>query len=112
MKKTKWLFPKLLVSIISVAVFWWLESGFSARNGDELIKSVIFALSLFIILMSGYRKLILRTALSLLGVMVIFYLSGRIAFSSTVGSIGFGMLLIFMLGFLPDLIKKGFVEKL
>lgn len=112
MKKNKWLFPKLLVSIISVAVFWWLESGFALRNGDELIKSVIFAVSLFIVLTPGYRKLILWTALSLLGVMVILYLSGRIALSSTAGSIGFGMLLVFMLGFLPDLIKKGFVEKL
>lgn len=111
MEKTKVIFLKLFISIISIGFFWGLESGFKLRNGDELIKSIIFAGSLFITLTGTYKKFILWVSILLLGIMIIFYLLWQIPLSSFFGSIGFGMLLIFILSYLPDLIKKGFVEK-
>ncbi|MEK7616864.1 MAG: hypothetical protein AAB414_02330 [Patescibacteria group bacterium] len=111
MKKTKSFFLKLFISIASVPIFWGLESGFSLRNGDELLKSVIFASSLFIVMTERYKKFVLWISIILNFLMVILYLFWQINLSNLFGSIGFGMLLIFILSFIPDLMKRGFVEK-
>lgn len=102
----------LFLSIMSVGFFWWLESGLTLRNGDELVKSSIFAGSLFIILTGNYKRFILWISLSLLLIMIIFYLFWQIPLSSFFGSIGFGMFLIFVLSYVPDLVKNGCIEKL
>lgn len=111
MKRTKKLLLKLFVSIMSVGLFWWLESGFTLRNGDELVKSSIFAVSLFIILTGEYKRFVLWISLMLLITMIILYLFWQIALSNLFGSIGFGMFLIFILSYTPNLVKKGFVEE-
>ena len=111
MKKTESFFLKLFVSIFSVAFFWGLESGFTLRDGDELIKSIIFAVSLFVSLFATYKKFILWISIVLLLIMILLYLLWQIPLSNMFGSIGFGMFLIFILSYIPDLIKKGFVEK-
>lgn len=112
MKKTKKFVLNLSVSIISIGVFWWLESGFALRNGDELIKSIIFAIVLFMVLIDVFKQLILWVSFSLFGIMIILYLFWQIPLSNMFGSIGFGILLIFILSYLPGLIKKGYIEKL
>jgi len=112
MKKLEVTFIKFLISAVSIGAFWWLESGMKLRNGDELLKSVIFATSLFFVLTQKYKKSVLWLALLLLGMMVVYYLLRDISSASFFGSIGFGMLIIFVLSLTPDLVKKGFVEKL
>lgn len=112
MKKNKKLFLKLFIAIISVGLFWGFESGFSLRNGDELIKSIIFSITLLIILITKYKKIILWISICLLILMVILYLFWQIPLSTLFGSIGLGMFLIYIFSFMPDLIKRGFVEKL
>lgn len=101
---------KFFISVISIAIFWGLESGFTLRNGYEAVKSIIFALSLFIVLTNKYKKYVLWIAIFLLMLMVILYLLWQIPLSDLFGSIGFGMFFIFILSYLPSLIKKGFVE--
>lgn len=112
MKKAQIILIKFLIATFSIGLFWWLESGFKIRNGDELLKSIIFAISLFFILAYKSKRSILWLALFLLGLMVIYYLLRNIPLANFFGSIGFGMLLIFILSFIPDLVKKGFVDEL
>lgn len=112
MKRTEKLLLKLFVSIMSVGLFWWLESGFTLRNGDELVKSSIFAVSLFIILTGEYKRFVLLVSFLLLIIMIILYLFWQIPLSSFFGSIGFGILSIFVLSYIPDLVRKGYIEKL
>ena len=110
MKKTEKFILSLFVSMMSVGLFWWLESGFNLRNGYELIKSSIFAVSLFIVLTGKYKIFILWIALIQLVIMIALYLFWQIPLSSFFGSVGFGMFLIFIFGHLPQLIKNGFVQ--
>ncbi len=111
MNKIEFFLLHLIISISSVGLFWWLESGFSLRNGDELAKSVIFAVALFVILTNKYKRFVLLLSLVLMGLMVILYLFWQLSLSNLFGSIGFGLFIIFSLSLLPDLIKSGFVEK-
>lgn len=112
MEKTKVIFLKLFISIISIGFFWGLESGFTLRNGDELLKSLIFASAFFIVLTNKFKNYLLRISVTLLVIMVILYLFWQIPLSSFFGSIGFGILSIFVLSYIPDLVRKGYIEKL
>lgn len=102
---------KFFVSIVSVLFFWGLESGFTLRNGYELIKSITFACSLFIVLTQKYKRYVLWIAIFLLISMCVFYLFWQIPFSDLLGSIGFGMFFIFVLSYFPELTRKGFIEE-
>lgn len=112
MKKSETLLLKICLSLASVGLFWALESGFSLRNGDELLKSIIFAFSLFIALTNKFKKFLLKIATIMLVIMVILYLFWQIPLSGFFGSIGFGILSIFVLSYIPDLVRKGYIEKL
>ncbi len=101
---------KFFISTISIAFFWGLESGFTQRNGYELIKSIIFASSFFIVLTKKYKQYILWISTFLLISMIILYLLWQIQLSDLLGSIGFGMFFIFILSYLPDLVRIGFVK--
>ena len=101
---------KIFISFFSVGIFWFLESGFSLRNGDELIKSIIFGTALFGAFTNSLRKYLLVFSIISIGIMIILYLFWQIPFATFFGSIGFGILSIYILSFTPNLIKKGFVE--
>lgn len=108
---TKNLFTKIIISFFTVGIFWALESGFSLRNGDELIKSTLFAIVFFIAIEEKYRKYLLITSIILFLLMIFLYLFWQIAYATFFGSMGFGILCIYVLSFVPDLIKRGFVGK-
>lgn len=93
-------------------IFWWLESGFSIRDGGEPWKSSIFGFSLFLAMIKRTRIYLLWTSLILLVIMVLFYMFWKIPWAATFGSIGLGILAIFLIGLLPELIKRGFIEKI
>lgn len=111
MKKSKKIAINLFFSIVSVWGFWALESGFQLRNGDEFIKSIVFAASLFMVLSNKHKEIVLWISIFLLLIMIFFYLLWQIPLASMFGSIGFGIFVIYVFSFIPNLIKKGFVEK-
>lgn len=109
-QKNKYLF-KLLAAFFSILVFWWLESGLLIRNGDELLKSSIFALCFFIAINKVFRKYLLWAGLILLGLMVILYMFWQVPVAAVLGSFGIGMIAIFLIGLLSELIKRGNIEE-
>lgn len=101
----------ILVSLASIPIFLWLENGFSVKTPVDLVKPIIFSLALFLSLGDMYKKILLIVTLFLLFLMVVFYLFWKIDLSNWFGSLGFGMLIIYTLGYFPELLKRGFVEK-
>jgi len=110
--KTNKLLIFILVYIVSLPIFIWLESGFVIRSMADFIKPLLFSLSLVISLSDFYRKYLLITSLTFLGLMVVFYLFWKIDIANFFGSVGIGILTISFLGYFPKLLKNGFVEKL
>lgn len=102
----------IIILIVSLPVFMWLESGFSIKSPLDLIKPLIFSLSASISFVNFYKRLLLITSLILLTIMVFLYLIWKIDLSNWFGSLGFGMLTIYVAGYFSELIKKGFVEKI
>lgn len=109
-------FNKLLISIVifsvSLPIFIWLESGFAIKSAHDLIKPFIFSLSLAVSFNNFYKRILLIFSLILLGIMIFLYLLWKIDLSNWFGSLGFGILTIYVLGYIPELFKKGYVEKI
>lgn len=78
----------------------------------QLIQPVIFALTgVIATFFLRKRKLILIISLSLLSLMIFAYLLSLMDISNWLGSLGFGMLFITIFSYLPQVIKRGYVEK-
>lgn len=102
----------IMILIISFPIFIWLENGFSVKSSLDLVKPIVFSFSAAFSYMNFYRKFLLISSLFLLTIMIFFYLIWKIDLSNWFGSLGFGILIIYTLGFIPQLLKKGYIEKL
>lgn len=102
----------IFLTVLFFTIFHILENGF---NFDSLQKlSVPFLLSLFTMLMI-FKPNFKRYALFLLGIslilMILADLFNLIIFSKSVGEFGLSLLVITIFLYLPQIIKKGHVEK-
>lgn len=77
-----------------------------------LYPIVLTAASMANLFVPKARKFSLGLAFGMLGLMVLFYLSDNLNRANTVGSFGFALLLIVILSLLPQLIKKGYIERI
>jgi len=108
---TKIIFIPILF-IFFVFIFTILDTGMEVNQLVLLIQPVIFALSAVIgIFFNALRKAILIISLALLSLMVFTYLLNLLEISNWIGSLGFGMLIIVIVSYLPNLIREGFIHK-
>lgn len=110
--KIRKILVSIIIFIVTLPLFVWLESGFSIKSPIDLIKPLCFSFSATFSYMNFYRKFLLISSLFLLTIMVFFYLIWKIDLSNWFGSLGFGMLIIYVAGYFPQLLKKGYIEKL
>lgn len=91
-------------------VFIILEYGRFPFLMDELIQPIIFAVVVTIMFLDGKsRLLVLWFSGLLLVLMVVFYLFNLLSVSSWVGSLGLGILVIWIFSYLPQLLKYGHI---
>lgn len=105
----------ILVPILIVVltyIFTLLNLGVSINQVSQVIQPLIFAFSVVICIFSPkYKKNIIQLSLGLLLFMIFTYLFNLADISNWVGALGFGMLFIAVFSYLPQLIKKGYIEK-
>lgn len=101
-----------LLFLFSLSIFVILEYGVKLSSFSEIIQPTIFALSLVVNSFSpSYRKFFIVAALVCFCLMLLTYFLNLLDASNWMGSLGFGVLFITVLSYLPQLIKKGFIEK-
>jgi|GEM_PF-3313969 hypothetical protein len=110
-KQTEFILKNLLI-FLTFFIYWWLESGFLIQEGDEIIKSIIFTFSTYLAFSIKLKKLLLWLICFALILTVIMYSFWQMPQADFFGSIGFGMMLIYIISCLPEVIKKGYIEKL
>lgn len=102
----------VIIFIVSVFVFSFLEFESTLGKIDSLIQPLVFAATLSICLsLPRFKKFILLISLSFLMVMIVTYVFSQINLSNWIGGLGFGMLVITVATYLPELIKRGYIEK-
>lgn len=101
-----------ILFVIFTFIFLVLENGLADYQFNQVIQPIIFAAALVSnIFYPQIRKYTIQLSLFLLILMVITYMFNSISISNWFGSLGFGLLFITVFSYLPQLIKKGFVEK-
>lgn len=106
------LLTKILITFFLIILFNFLEYGFKWNKAEQFIYPIILMIiTLIVFYVSKLRKLFLISSLCILLLMIILYLLNELNWANIVGSFGFALLLIVISAYLPQLIKKGFVEK-
>lgn len=101
-----------IVFIISFFVFVVLDVGMNIEHIYQAVQPLFFAITFVIsLLFTEFRKYLLICSATLLIVLVVIYLFGMIEVSDWIGRLGFGILIIVLFSYLPQLIKRGYIEK-
>lgn len=106
------LLTKIFIPFLLIILFNFLEYGFKWDKAEQFIYPIILMIvTLIVFYVSKLRKLFLISSLCILLIMILLYLLNELNLANIVGSFGFVLLLIVISAYLPQLIKKGFVEK-
>lgn len=101
-----------ILIIISTCIFLVLDNGGDTTQTSLIIQPILFGISFTIsILFSSLRKYLMILSVILLSFMILIYLFQRLDISNWLGSLGFGMLFVTVLSYLPQFIKRGYIEK-
>lgn len=110
--KVKIFFKSLILFLIGIFIFTILDVGGEVEQIGQVVQPILYAVILVISTQfKKFRKNILFFSFILFGTMIIFYLLKRVEISDWIARLGFGMLFITIFSYLPQLIKKGYVEK-
>lgn len=102
-----------LIFILLFFIFSLAEYEQLNPNMNKYFQSLVFSTtSILAIFTPVFRRKLFYLAFLLLLMMVAFYLTGQLLWSNALASLGIGILLILSLSYVPEIIKKGYVEKL
>ena len=111
MVKIKFL-KKILTALFLVVLFNFLEYGFVWNRIDQFVYPIILMIiTLTVYYILSLRKIFFFFSFVLLLFMVLLYLLNELNLANIVGSFGFSLLLITLSTYLPQIIKRGFIEK-
>lgn len=108
---------KLALTVFTAAILFFifniLEFELLNEGMNKNIQSIIFATGSGVAFYyPKLRKKLIYASLAILIVMVGFYLSGNIKLANSIGSLGFGILTITIVTYIPAIFKNGYLEKL
>lgn len=111
---------KLLLIFIPVfPVMFFLNTGFDSGTPWKTVQTIGFSLifSLSLIWPNTRRYFLILAGILIISIPMIFiceakdFCFGQPVWSEVLGSSGFGLILLLLITFLPQIIKKGFMEK-
>lgn len=109
---TKIMFAPLLF-VIMFFIFNFIEFEQLNPTGNKYLQSFIFSSTAVIsIFMPKHRNKLFLASFFLLFLMAVFYLTNKLTLSNSLASIGIGMLSLTAFSYLPQIFKKGYIEKL
>lgn len=106
------LFKPIFLSVISLGVFYILEYGFVFDSSSKLLKPVLLSgLTTIMFLKPDLKRYVLFLIGICLALMILFNFLNFLSFSSIIGEFGFSLLIVTIFLYLPQIIKKGHIEK-
>ncbi len=108
MMKNKRFLWGVLVFIISLPIFIFLDNGFSYPDKSRFTQELVFSLALSLTFSGIFRKYILILSVICFMIMIFFVIFLKFNIANWFGSLGFGVLLIYFIGLLSQLIKRGY----
>lgn len=111
-KRVKKTLKFFLFFLICLGLFYVLEYGPALDNNSKFIKPILLSGFTVTILSHQQRtRYILFFSIFCLSIMVLTSIINWSEISNMFGSFGFSLLIISVLSYIPQIIKKGYVEK-
>lgn len=108
-------FKRVILSIILIIVLYLFFKSIEFENENQIsqvyvpaIFAVSFSLALFYPMV---RRYLIMLSFCLFAIMFFFYLFNIIDISNGFGSLGFGILMLTILSYLPILLRNGQIDK-
>lgn len=102
---------KIVLSLLTSFIINFLEFGFIYDTSLKIIYAFFLTVIIFLTnINKRIRFISLTIALLLIGLMAILFSFKQIAVSNQVGSLGFSILLISLIAYLPKMILKGYID--
>ena len=107
----------LIAFVLLLPLLSFFNTGFLTDSPIKVLQTIVFAASFSLVMVWGFlRKYILIWSLFLLASMVVLYTftsetTNLMAWADLAGSSAMGLVTLTLLSYLPQLIKKGYIEK-
>ena len=112
MKAFKLIIRFIILPVILTILFNFLEYGFSWDRADKFILPILLAsVTVINFFVPRTRVYFLMLSFVLLAIMVGLYLIDQLTLSTNIGSFGFAVLILVVISYIPELLKKGYIEK-
>lgn len=103
----------LLIFAAAFPVLFFLNTGFSADASWKTSQTIGFSAAFSISLVwSVLRKYFLILSAALLVIMAVVFIFGQTGLAEIFGSSGFGLVLLLLISYVPQLFKKGYIENI
>lgn len=103
----------LIIFTLSLPVLLFLHTGLLLDSPIKNVQVIFFTLSLgSSIVWPTFRKYILLLTIILIIGMVIFYILDIMYWANNLGSTAFGLVILVILSYFPELIKEGYIKKI
>lgn len=110
---TKKFIKSATIFIFVLPVLLFLNTGFSDSSFWRMAQTTAFSLIFsFILVWPQFKKYILLASGLFIVIMSALFVSGRIENAELFGSSGFGLVLLLLISYVPQLIKKGYIENI
>lgn len=97
--------------IILFIFFIIINTNLSLKLDKSFLESIIFAsITELLFIWSNLKFIFIIIANLMFSIMVVFFVFGFIETANIVGTLAFGILLITLIFYLPQLIKNGYIE--
>lgn len=101
-----------LLTAILTAILAFIDSDGDINDINQFYSPVILAFSFTIsYFYPNIRKKLLIFSFILMLLMLVFYFTQHLDISNWFGSLGFGSLIFIIVSYLPELIRKGYVDR-
>lgn len=102
-----------IIFTFSLPILFFIHTGFMIDSLIRNLQIIFFAVSLaFAIVWPISRRYVFLISLPLIIGMAIFYILDMIYWADILGSTAYGLVILVILSYLPQFIKRGFIEKL
>lgn len=103
----------LLILALAAPVLFFFNTGFSNDSAWKTSQTIGFSIAFSLSLIWPFsRKYFLILSAVLLVIMVVVFIFGQAGWAEIFGSSSFGLAVLILIIYLPQIIKKGYVEKL
>lgn len=103
----------LIIFVLASPVLFFLNTGFSADLPWKTFQTIGFSAAFSTSLVwPVLRKYFLILSALLLIMMPVVFIFGEILWAEIFGSSGFGLILLLILSYIPQFVKKGYIERI